>query len=147
MERSGAEQRVGRIRTQLGLDLVETALSNPPVVVLLKEKFSVTDTVENQGTGPARASSTRYYLSFDTSKDSGDELFEENRSVPALASGDASTGTIKLKVPAGTQPGAYYLLACADDTTLVDEADETNNCLASTTTVDVRAQSGRDGLQ
>jgi hypothetical protein len=35
--------------------------------------------------------------------------------------------------------GAYYLIACADNAGNVTEIDETNNCLASDTTVQVTA--------
>ena len=38
--------------------------------------------------------------------------------------------------------GAYFLLACADDTTSVTESNEANNCLASATTVQVNAPYG-----
>ena len=42
-----------------------------------------------------------------------------------------------MTVPAGTALGTYRLLACADDQKKVKESDEGNNCLASTSSVDV----------
>ena len=120
-------------------DLVETSLTNPPSILLLKQKFSITDTVQNQGGGAAVGSITRYYLSLDTLKSSTDKLLSGKRSVPPLAPDATSTGLGKLTVAPSTKVGVYYLLACADDTTLVDEGNDTNNCLASSTTVHVRA--------
>jgi hypothetical protein len=40
-------------------------------------------------------------------------------------------------IPSGTTPNAYVLLACVDYSLAVAEADETNNCKASSTTVTV----------
>jgi subtilase family serine protease len=42
-----------------------------------------------------------------------------------------------MTVPANTLLGSYFLLACADDTGLVLESTETDNCRASTTKVQV----------
>jgi serralysin len=42
-------------------------------------------------------------------------------------------------VPSNVAPGTYYLGGCADDTSAVIESNETNNCLLSTTTVQVQA--------
>ena len=36
-----------------------------------------------------------------------------------------------MTIPAGTPLDAYFLLACADDQSAVEEADEDNNCIAS----------------
>ena len=128
-----------KIAAEPDVDLVETALSNPPAVVVLNEGFSVTDTVENQGSTPARTSRTHYYFSLDTSKTADDKRLTGDRSVPALGAGGTSTGLAGLTVPASTKLGAYYLLACADGTKVVSESDEADNCLDSTTTVEVRA--------
>jgi hypothetical protein len=121
-------------------DLVETAITNPPAVVVRKQKFAVIDSVHNQGSG-AGATTTRYYLSLDTVRNAGDRLLGRKRVVPALASGATSTPTkpVNVTVAVSTPLGVYYLLACADDLSVVVESDEGNNCLASTTTVEVRA--------
>ena len=42
-----------------------------------------------------------------------------------------------LSLPAGTAPGAYYLIACADDFNTVAEITQTNNCGASDSQVTV----------
>ena len=117
-------------------DLIETAISNPPVAAP-GTSFSVTDTVKNQGSVAAGASTTRYYLSTDAIKSSGDTLLSHTRSVPALGSGATSTGTATLTIPSNTTLGPYFLLACADDTNAVAESDDANNCLASSSAVQI----------
>jgi subtilase family serine protease len=120
-------------------DLIETSVSNPPALVTLGGSFSVTDTVINQGAVGAGPSMTQYYLSTDTTKSSGDKLLTGIRSVPALGPGAASTGTLTVTVPTTTALGTYYLLACADDAGIstVAESNETNNCIASSTVVEI----------
>jgi hypothetical protein len=125
-------------------DLVETAVSNPPATTTQGGSFSVTDTVQNNGSVGAGASTTRYYLSLDTTKSGGDVLLTGTRAVPALAAGATSTGTVTVTVPGATALGTYFLLACADDTGLVAESNEGNNCIASATTVQVQAGAGPD---
>lgn len=122
-----------------GIDLTETAVSNPPSVVVLGAGFAVTDTVFNQGAAASGISTTRYYFSPDTIKSATDKLLTGSRAVPALASGATSAGTVTVKVPAGIVSGAYYLLACADDTKVVAESNEANNCRPSKTVVKVSA--------
>ena len=117
-------------------DLIESSVSNPPASVRRKGTFSVTDTVRNQGTGAAVASTTRYYLSADQVRSTGDFLIG-SRSVPSLSAGAQSTRTVTVKVPNSTPLGSYFVLACADDANAVTESSESNNCVASTTKVTV----------
>ncbi len=116
-------------------DLVETAVSDPPPSVGLGGTFSVMDTVENQGTAAAGPSRTRYYLSLDTVRDSGDTRLIGARLVSGLDPGATSSGSTTVAVNTATLPGTYFLLACADDKNGVAEGSETNNCVASGTTV------------
>ncbi len=122
-------------------DLVATAVAVSPAAALPGGTLQVIDTVHNQGLLPAAASTMRYYLSTDTQKDAGDRLLSPTRSVPALAAGATSMGPtappIAVAIPNNVALGSYYLLACADDTTAVAETNETNNCLASASTVQV----------
>ena len=117
-------------------DLVVTAVSNPPPAVAPGGQFAVTDTVKNQGAVSSASSATRYYLSADGQKGSGDTLLIGSRGVPGLAAGASHAGpAISLTIPSTTPSGAYYLLACADDTGVVIETDESNNCRASTSQI------------
>ncbi len=122
--------------TVSGPDLIETAVSNPPTTVTPGGTFSVTDTVQNIGTVTSAASTTRYYLSTTTSK-SGGHLLTGSRAVPSLAPNATSSGTVTVTVSAGTAAGTYFLLACADDTLVVPEINESNNCKASVAQVTV----------
>src|SRR5579862_2237458 len=117
-------------------DLTETAVSDPPATIVGGVKFSVTDTAQNIGTGAAAASTTRYYLSATPSK-SGARLLSGSRAVPALNPGATSSGTVTVTVFTGTPAGTYYLLACADDTSVVKELSTTNDCIASANTTTV----------
>jgi len=120
-------------------DLVETSVTGVPPQAVLKGKFTVTDTAQNVGGGPAAASSTRYYLSTDAVRNAGDRLLGGLRKVPLILAGASSTGVGKLTVPAAAKVGVYRLLACADDRKVVDETDEANNCVASATTIQIKA--------
>ena len=66
-------------------------------------------------------------------------LLTGTRSVPALAPATQSAGTVTVTIPTTALLGTYHLVACADDTAVVAEANETNNCLASAATIVVDA--------
>jgi hypothetical protein len=117
-------------------DLIESSLANPPTTLRDGSSFSVTDTVQNIGTLAAAASTTRYFLSVTTSKGGGHQLMG-SRAVPSVAPGASSSGTVTVTVTAGTPAGTYFLLACADDTLVVPEINEGNNCGASAAQVTV----------
>ena len=119
-------------------DLVITAVSNPPPTVTRGGRFAVTETVKNNGVVSSASSTTRYYLSPDGEKGSGDTLLTGSRGVPILPAGASSSGpAISLTVPSTTPPGLHYLLACADDAAVVIETNENNNCKASSSQVTV----------
>jgi hypothetical protein len=118
-------------------DLVSTPVSAPPATVRRGGKFSVTDTTRNIGAVPSGSSKTRYHLSLDVVKGAGDIALSGARSVPGLAAGAAHTGSVTVGVPSGTAPATYFVLACADGTTAVVEALETNNCLPADGTVTI----------
>lgn len=119
-------------------DLTETAVSNPPPALVVAEKFSATDTVRNDGAA-AGASSTRYYFSADQTKGTGDKRLGGARAIPALGADQSNTGAANVKVPKALETGSYFLLACADDRHAINEGDELNNCIASSSPVVVKA--------
>jgi subtilase family serine protease len=123
-------------------DLGATVVGNPPSSVVAGQSFLATDTVHNPSPVSAAKSSTRYYLSFDTTRSLEDVLLTGVRSVPLLPSGATSAGSRTVSVPSTTAPGGYYLLACADDTAVLTESNETNNCQTAATTVVVTAPGG-----
>jgi len=139
----------GSVRPEVTIDaadLIVTSLTNPPKNGRLGGRFTATDIVKNQGSLPAAASITRYYLSQTTARDGSEILLTGSRSIPAIKVGKSSKGKTTLTVPAtvpltitGGSPGPYYLIACANDTGSVAESDPNNNCLASIATVSVFA--------
>jgi hypothetical protein len=115
------------------IDLVVSALSDPPALAAPGDAFTVTDTTMNLGALAAGPSTTRYYLSPNPVRDAGDLLLTGVRTVTALAGGATSNGATEVRMPRTTVLGMYFLLACADDQGDVVESDETNNCRASAT--------------
>ena len=118
-------------------DLVEIALADPPAVAAPGGRFAVADTVRNQGVVASLGSTTRYYLSADAVRGAGDVLLSGSRPVPALPADGSAGGTVTVTIPTTVPAGLYFLLACADDTLVVVEVAEANNCLASAGRVQV----------
>ncbi len=83
-------------------DLLEDTVSPPPATKARGTTFSVTDTTRNGGAVASAASTTRYYLSLDGLKNAGDTLLTGSRSVPGLAAGASSSGTITVTIPTTT---------------------------------------------
>ena len=109
-------------------DLVESTVSAPPATKARGTGFPVTDAVQNVGAVASGASATRYYLSLDAVKSTGDALLNGSRTVPGLAAGASHSGTVTVTIPAAMPLNTYFLLACADAPNTVVETDETNNC-------------------
>jgi FG-GAP-like repeat/CARDB len=123
-----------------GPDLVVTAVSNPPATAVLGSKITVTDTTNNQGGASAVATKNRYYFSSDQIKSANDKRLGGARNVPGLGAGASHAGSKAVTVPKSMRTGVYFLIACADDTKLVNEGtNENNNCLASATTIEIKA--------
>ena len=120
-----------------GPNLVATAVSNPPGTARIGGSFSVTDSTQNRGSAPSVASTTHYYLSADRVKGAGDGLLTGGRNVPILAPNAVSTGAAVVTIPTTIAAGTYFILACADDTKVSIESSETDNCVASASTVAV----------
>src|SRR4029077_20204625 len=93
--------------------------------------LSIISNTKNLGGATAGESTTRYYLSKDAVKSSGDVLMRTSTSVPALVAGGVflTPTPVNAIVPV-VVPGAYRLLACADDLNAVNEITGGNNCLS-----------------
>jgi subtilisin family serine protease len=118
----------------LGVDLIVSAFT-APATGGAGSTIVVTDTVMNQGGGPAGASVTRVYLSTNTTLDAGDTALSGSRAIGPLGGGESSTGTMTVGIPAGVAPGSYFLIALADADASVAEASETNNTATRTITI------------
>ena len=111
---------------KIGSDLVVSALS-VPTTAGAGQDITITDTTKNQGGGTADASTTRYFLSTDTTLDPAQDTLIGSRDVPALTAGATSTGSTLATIPAGTATDSWYLIAAADADDVVVETSETNN--------------------
>lgn len=121
-------------------DLVITALSNPPPSAAIGTTFPTTITIKNQGGADiATTFLTKFWLSTDQVRGSGDKPLAGNIKISSLAAGASVTRNRLLKVKLSTVPGEYFVIACTDTRNLVAEgaAGETNNCRASTTKITI----------
>jgi CARDB len=119
-------------------DLVVSTLSAPPPQVNIGSSFTMSETVTNIGPGTAAFDTdSHYYLSTDQKFDPKDLPIGLGEPVPVLASGDKYTVASTLDVDKSIPPYQYYVIACADSTSHLDEADETNNCTTFPSTMDV----------
>ncbi len=109
-------------------DLVVSSV-NAPSKGRAGQTIKVSDTTLNSGTGPAAASTTRYYLSSNATLDGGDPALG-SRPVPALPPGSSSKGSVNVTIPSGTPRGLYYVIAKADADNAIPESDESNNTRA-----------------
>jgi subtilase family serine protease/subtilisin family serine protease len=110
---------------QIGADLIVYALITP-VTAAAGQTIAASDTIRNQGGGPAGTSITRYFLSTNSTLEAGDTALGE-RSVAALAVGASSAGPVTLVIPPDTATGTWYLLVKTDADGSVAESAETNN--------------------
>ena len=139
-EGNNCRKSAGRIDVKAP-DLRVAAVSKPPAAARFGGVFAVTDTTVNDvtATGAAGPSTTRYYLSLDQIRNTGDVRLAGSRGVLSLLPGQSSTGTVNVTVPAtGIASGTYFLLGCADDLKRVAESSlsltvnaEANNCTSS----------------
>ena len=110
---------------KIGPDLVVSVLTTPATLIA-GATFSASDTTVNQGGGHAGVSTTRFFLSTNSSLDGTDVLLG-SRQVPELASGASHAGTATLTLPADLPGGSYYVIAQADGGLVVAETAEYNN--------------------
>jgi subtilisin family serine protease len=113
----------------IGPDLTITSFGAPSAAEA-GAPILVTDAVINLGGGSTAASMTRFYLSTNSTLDAGDFLLPGGRTVPALAPGASSTGSVSVTIPSTTQTGSYYLIAKTDADNTQPETQEANNTAA-----------------
>jgi hypothetical protein len=117
-------------------DLKEKRVTNPAGPFRRGDSFTVSDIVVNNSPVESGSSSkTRYYLSLDGIKDSGDKRLVGGRLIPNLPPFGRSVGSAVVTIPLGVGPGTYVVFACADDKKVITEAREGNNCRASDTPI------------
>ena len=128
-----------------GKDLLPTVLTAARVSGNAT-KVTISDTVKNQGSTNAGSFTIRYYISTNTTYESGtDKALATtangstpcNRAPSSLAAGASSPSTGKIcHKPAGAQNGvAYYVLVYDDSANTQVEYNESNNVKAATNTI------------
>lgn len=115
-------------------DYTITSLSNPPATGAPEATFSIFDTTLNSGGPTSIETGTNYYLSTDRKKDASDVILG-GRGLFGLATGESSSGGLNAHVPVDIASGTYFVIACADDSNNVAEANENNNCAHSATRI------------
>jgi hypothetical protein len=121
-----------------GLDLFVISVSNPPASSRRGSDFTVSYIVINQGEIKTGRSRTLFYLSTDTVKNDNDIPLKNKGLVPKLNSGKRLILKNRVIISKGTEPGYYYVIACADSINRIVESNEGNNCSASKNTLLVK---------
>jgi subtilase family serine protease len=108
-------------------DLVVSTVT-APAAVSAGMPFAVTNTIKNNtGVLAPGPFSVAFFLSTDTTFDGSDIPLGATRTVASLGPNAVSTATTMLTIPAGTPLGVYRILAVADSTGAVVEANDLNN--------------------
>jgi subtilase family serine protease len=117
----------------IGPDLVVSGVTGPTLGGA-GQVITVGDKTVNNGAGSALASTTKFYLSTNSTWDAADVEIG-SRDVPALAAGAADAGNADVQIPATTAAGVYYIIAKADAPGVVGETSESNNTRYKTITI------------
>ncbi|BAY26378.1 peptidase S8/S53 [Calothrix sp. NIES-2100] len=96
--------------------------------------FNFTYKIKNQGTVIAGGSSTRFYLSKNTTFDTAD-IYLGSDAVNSLAVGITSTESASVALGSTLISGTYYLFAQADGDKKITEGNENNNLAYQTITI------------
>lgn len=115
------------------IDLVLNSAGSSPTVVA-GSVLTASATIHNAGSTPANASKVGFYLSADTTLNSGDLLI--GAGVGSTLSGSASAvRQASAVIAASIAPGSYYLISVADHLNEVSEVNEANNQKKSLITI------------
>lgn len=99
----------------------------PATVTLGSPQFTFAQ-VYNVGEWLADRSVLSFYLSLDTTKSASDIRLNGSVMTAPVEVGGPHNFSSNVTVPAGTPAGTYYLIGCIDDTGVVPESAEGNNC-------------------
>jgi hypothetical protein len=98
--------------------------------VAQKGQVRVSAVVRNAGKTAAPASKVGLYLSTDKRRSKSDKRLATAK-VKRLGKGARGTAKGKGKLAGSVKPGAYFVIACADDGSRAKESNERNNCRAA----------------
>jgi len=124
-------------------DLAVTAVLGLPAQLLVGDTLSIVHTTKNLGSASAGPTTTRYFLSRDAVVGEGDVPLGATSAEPTLVPGGVSNpaATVNALIPA-VAPGAYHLIACANEDHPVPETSAGDNCLASPQTFTIGVTAG-----
>ncbi|AUT03510.1 peptidase S8 [Nostoc sp. CENA543] len=124
---------VSRAITINAADLI---IQNPtaPTTASVGSTIALSYQVKNQGAGNAVASTTRFYLSKDTTFSTDDVLLGSD-AVNSIAAGAVSSETASILISNSIAGGNYHLLFRADADSTVAESNETNNIVSRAITI------------
>jgi subtilase family serine protease len=127
-----------------------TSVTDPPATATRHSEFSISDVVHNSGSAAIASSINSYWLSHDNVIGPTDYRLSTTVDVSALPGGaTAFDDDVVLTVPFAARHiklGHYHVIVCADSTNVLAESHETNNCHASTGTVQIVASTGPAAL-
>jgi subtilase family serine protease len=117
------------LKVGINPDLAITAFT-APTAAARGSTILVSDTTSNIGPVAAGASTTRFYLSTNSSFDATTDTLLTSRAVGTLGAGASSSGNVAITIPSGGGAGTFYLIAVADGDKVLTELSETNNTKA-----------------
>ncbi len=140
VENNNCTSALGQIVVQQAPDLIISSISNPPSNGLQGGPITVKDTVKNVGPVDADPTLTKYYLVSVVDGSKIDlKLPSPPNPTPVLDPGDTYSEQQEATIRPETEPGQYFLQACADGAKTESEVDENNNCLTSSGKITVAA--------
>jgi subtilase family serine protease len=124
----------------LSPDLIVSSMTVFPTTISSSgaggSQIKVTETTRNQGAGTAITTTTKYYVSTNSTFDASADVWLASRAVPLLVTGASSAGPqTAVTIPPGTASGNYYILAVADADNTLAESNENNNVTAKPLTI------------
>ncbi len=118
------------IREQTYPDLEISSLTLVTDNRLPGETLEVDAQVWNSGNANAGSSRVYFYLSVDANFDAGTDSYFGYKDIAGINAGATLDVSHQYTIPAGQQPGNYYIIAMADGAYGIVESDETNNTSA-----------------
>jgi subtilisin family serine protease len=91
--------------------------------------LTFSSTTKNQGAGASNPSTTRFYLSENSTLGASDILLNGVQAVQSLPPGATSVASVTVDIPPDTTVGTHYLVAKADADNLEVETQESNNTM------------------
>jgi subtilase family serine protease len=116
-------------------DLVITSISTGTTTYKRGDKITIKNTVKNQGEIASGSFKVYFYLSKDSTITTADTPLGY-RTISGLNAGASNTEYTNFTVPSNLS-GSYYVGAIADQSNDVFESNESNNILASPTSINV----------